>query len=40
MGGMRVFGALVIFDEVITGMRVAAGGAQERYRVEADTSLF
>ena len=24
-------GALLIFDEVITGFRVARGGAQERY---------
>ncbi len=28
-------GALVIFDEVMTGFRVAAGGAQERYRLAA-----
>ena len=26
-------GALLIFDEVITGFRVARGGAQERYGV-------
>ena len=26
-------GALLIFDEVITGFRVAYGGAQERYRM-------
>jgi glutamate-1-semialdehyde 2,1-aminomutase len=34
------FGGLLIFDEVITGMRVAAGGAQERYGVEADITIL
>lgn len=34
------FGALLVFDEVITGMRVAAGGAQERYGVEADITVL
>src|SRR5207247_333458 len=29
-------GALLIFDEVMTGFRVAAGGAQARLRVRAD----
>jgi glutamate-1-semialdehyde aminotransferase len=29
-------GALAIFDEVITGLRLAPGGAQERYGVRAD----
>jgi glutamate-1-semialdehyde 2,1-aminomutase len=29
-------GALLIFDEVMTGFRVAKGGAQERYGVRAD----
>src|SRR5919108_662908 len=29
-------GALLVFDEVITGFRVARGGAQERYGVRAD----
>ncbi len=33
-------GALLIFDEVITGMRVAAGGAQERFGVEADITIL
>ncbi len=28
-------GALLVFDEVITGFRVARGGAQERYGVAA-----
>ena len=34
------FGALLIFDEVITGMRVAGGGAQERFGVEADITVL
>jgi glutamate-1-semialdehyde aminotransferase len=29
-------GAIVVFDEIITGFRLAAGGAQERYAVRAD----
>jgi glutamate-1-semialdehyde 2,1-aminomutase len=29
-------GALLVFDEVITGMRVARGGAQERYGISPD----
>ncbi len=29
-------GALAVFDEVITGLRLAPGGAQERYGVRAD----
>lgn len=29
-------GALAVFDEVITGLRLAPGGAQERYGVNAD----
>lgn len=33
-------GALLIFDEVITGFRVARGGAHERYGVRADISCF
>lgn len=33
-------GALLIFDEVMTGFRVARGGAQERYRVRPDLSTF
>lgn len=33
-------GAVVIFDEIITGFRVAAGGAQERYGVQADLVTF
>ena len=33
-------GTLLIFDEVMTGFRVALGGAQERYGVRPDLSTF
>src|SRR5690606_35717683 len=33
-------GALLIFDEVMTGFRLAAGGAQERFGVRADIVTF
>jgi glutamate-1-semialdehyde 2,1-aminomutase len=33
-------GALLIFDEVITGFRVARGGAQGRYRVVPDLTIM
>jgi glutamate-1-semialdehyde 2,1-aminomutase len=33
-------GALLIFDEVITGFRVAYGGAQARYRVRPDLTCL
>jgi glutamate-1-semialdehyde 2,1-aminomutase len=33
-------GALLIFDEVITGFRVAPGGAQELYGVRADLTVL
>ncbi|HET8631682.1 MAG TPA: glutamate-1-semialdehyde 2,1-aminomutase [Thermomicrobiales bacterium] len=36
----REAGALLIFDEVITGFRVAYGGAQERYGVQADLTCL
>ena len=36
----RKHGALLIFDEVITGFRVAPGGAQELYGVTADITTF
>jgi glutamate-1-semialdehyde 2,1-aminomutase len=33
-------GALLVFDEVITGFRVGSGGAQARYGVAPDLSIF
>lgn len=33
-------GALLIFDEVMTGFRLAKGGAQELYNVKADIACF
>ena len=33
-------GTLVVFDEVITGFRLAPGGAQERYGVQADLVAY
>ena len=33
-------GALLIFDEVMTGFRLAKGGAQELYGVQADIACF
>ena len=33
-------GALLIFDEVMTGFRVALGGAQDRYRVTPDLTAL
>jgi glutamate-1-semialdehyde 2,1-aminomutase len=33
-------GALLIFDEVMTGFRLAKGGAQERYGIKPDLSCF
>ncbi|MGI9146723.1 MAG: glutamate-1-semialdehyde 2,1-aminomutase [Chloroflexota bacterium] len=33
-------GALLIFDEVITGFRVARGGAQERFRITPDLTCL
>jgi len=42
--GLREFcdetGILLIFDEVITGFRLAPGGAQEFYRVRPDITVF
>jgi glutamate-1-semialdehyde 2,1-aminomutase len=42
--GLREFcdekGALLIFDEVITGFRLAPGGAQQYYGVEADITVL
>lgn len=34
------YGALLIFDEVITGFRIALGGAQERFGVKADITTL
>jgi len=36
----RRHGALLIFDEVITGFRVARGGAQERYGINPDLTCL
>jgi len=36
----RRHGALSIFDEVITGFRLAPGGARQRYEVEPDISCY
>ncbi|HSN69925.1 MAG TPA: glutamate-1-semialdehyde 2,1-aminomutase [Steroidobacteraceae bacterium] len=34
------YGAVLIFDEVMTGFRVSAGGAQEHYRVRPDLTTL
>jgi glutamate-1-semialdehyde 2,1-aminomutase len=36
----RATGTLLVFDEVMTGFRVAFGGAQERYGIKPDLSCF
>jgi glutamate-1-semialdehyde 2,1-aminomutase len=36
----RETGALLVFDEVISGFRVAAGGAQQLYAVEPDLTIL
>ncbi|HWW02856.1 MAG TPA: glutamate-1-semialdehyde 2,1-aminomutase [Candidatus Acidoferrum sp.] len=36
----RKQGALLIFDEVMTGFRLAKGGAQERFGIKPDLSCF
>ncbi len=36
----RSNGALLIFDEVMTGFRLAPGGAQERFSISPDLSCF
>lgn len=33
-------GAILVFDEVITGFRLAAGGAQQRFGVTPDLAIF
>ena len=34
------YGAVLIFDEVMTGFRIARGGARERFGIEADLTTF
>jgi glutamate-1-semialdehyde 2,1-aminomutase len=36
----REYGALLIFDEVVTGFRYAPGGCQEYYKIQPDISTF
>jgi len=36
----REHGAMLVFDEVMTGFRVAPGGAQQRYGVEPDLTVL
>lgn len=36
----RKYGAVLIFDEVITGFRFANGGAQELFNIKADLAVF
>ena len=36
----KKFGALLIFDEIVTGFRIHMGGAQAKYRVTPDLSCF
>jgi glutamate-1-semialdehyde 2,1-aminomutase len=36
----RAHGALLIFDEVMTGFRVALGGAQARFQIEPDLTTL
>ncbi len=36
----REYGALLIFDEVMTGFRVAAGGAQQRFGIDPDLTTL
>ena len=36
----RKVGSLLIFDEVISGFRIAAGGAQQYFDVDADLAIF
>jgi glutamate-1-semialdehyde 2,1-aminomutase len=36
----RQFGIVLVFDEIVTGFRLAWGGAQERYGVAADLACY
>jgi glutamate-1-semialdehyde 2,1-aminomutase len=36
----ETYGVILIFDEVITGFRLALGGAQERYRIKPDLTTL
>lgn len=36
----RACGALLVFDEIITGFRLGIGGAQQRFNVAADLATF
>src|SRR5439155_20326107 len=36
----RAAGALLVFDEVMTGFRVGRGGAQQRYGIEPDLTCL
>ena len=36
----QAYGVLLIFDELITGFRVALGGAQERYQIKPDLTTL
>src|SRR5579872_6830695 len=36
----REYGALLIFDEVVTGFRYAPGGCQQHYEIQPDISTF
>jgi glutamate-1-semialdehyde 2,1-aminomutase len=36
----QAHGALLIFDEVMTGFRLAPGGAQERFHIQPDLTCF
>ncbi len=36
----HLVGAVSIFDEIITGFRIAPGGAREKYRVQPDLSCY
>jgi glutamate-1-semialdehyde 2,1-aminomutase len=40
LAACRRHGAILVFDEVITGFRLGAGGAQQRFAVTPDLSIF